>query len=363
MSVFTNPAYDQHELVAFGADRDTGLRAIIAVHDSTLGPGLGGCRMFPYSSDEAALHDVLRLSRGMTFKSALAGLPLGGGKSVIIGDSRSNKTPALMRAMGDFIHSLSGRYIAAEDSGTGVADMHIIAERTPFVSGIADSEHGGDPSPSTALGVFLAIQTAVRHKLKVNGCAGLRVAIQGLGHVGFHLAQLLRTDGARIYGADINAENLQRAVNELGVIPVKTNDILTLDVDILSPCAMGAVLNKDTIPNVRAGIIAGGANNQLAAEDDGALLQQLGILYCPDFLVNAGGIIDIHHQRAGSAENAKREHIERIAETLEEVLRRATDTKRTTQEISEELAQEFLKKPTGNKQRMPLSVIRQGTAD
>ncbi len=357
MSVFSAPAYDQHELVAFGSDRATGLRAIIAVHDTTLGPGLGGCRMYPYSSDEEALHDVLRLSRGMTYKSALAGLPLGGGKSVIIGDSRRDKTPALLRAMGDFIHSQGGRYVAAEDSGTGVADIRRMAERTPYVSGMDDSEYGGDPSPSTAYGVYLGIRTAVKHRLGVETCAGLRVAIQGLGHVGYYLARLLRADGAVVYGADINADNLRRAVEELDVIPVGTDEILFLEVDILAPCAMGAVLNDRSIPRLRAGIIAGAANNQLATAEDCARLQDHGILYCPDFLINAGGIIDVHHQRMGSADVTKGEHIQRIETSLAEVLRRADTGHCPTHQIAEDLAREYLQAGGPDPVAAPLSAV------
>ncbi|PLW82065.1 amino acid dehydrogenase [Kineobactrum sediminis] len=343
MSVFTAPAFDQHERVVFGSDRTTGLRAIIAVHDTTLGPGVGGCRMFPYLSDAAALHDVLRLSRGMTYKSALAGLPLGGGKSVIIGDSRRDKTPALMHAMGEFIDSQGGSYVAAEDSGTGVADIKLMAERTRHVSGVSDNEFGGDPSPSTALGVYLGIRTAIRHRLGAGSCAGLRVAIQGLGHVGFHLARLLCDEGAVVFGADLNKANLQRAVDQLGVIPVAVDDILFMEVDILAPCAMGAVLDNDSIPRLRAGIVAGAANNQLAAAEHCAQLQDHGILYCPDFLINAGGIIDVHHQRVGSADTVRLAHVKRIEITLAEVLRRSDASRSPTHEIAEELAREYLR--------------------
>ena len=326
MSVFSAPAFDQHELVAFGADKGTGLRAIIAVHDTTLGPAVGGCRMYPYASDEEALHDVLRLSRGMTYKSALAGLPMGGGKSVIIGDSRRDKTAALIRAMGEFVHSQGGRYVAAEDSGTGVADIRLMAERTPHVSGMNDNEFGGDPSPSTAYGVFLGIRTAVRHRLGVASCAGLKVAIQGLGHVGYYLA---------------------RAVDELGVLAVAADEIMGLEVDILAPCAMGAVLNDRSIAALRAGIVAGAANNQLATSEDSARLQDHGILYCPDFLINAGGIIDVHHQRIGSEDEIRRSHVERIEQTLSEVLLRADTTRRPTHEIAEDLAREYLRPQPG----------------
>tara|TARA_R100000005_G_C5003695_1_gene212222 strand:+ start:1987 stop:3084 length:1098 start_codon:yes stop_codon:yes gene_type:complete len=343
MSVFSAPAWDNHELVAFGSDARTGLRAIIAVHDSSLGPGVGGCRMFPYASDADALHDVLRLSRGMTYKSALAGLPLGGGKSVIIGDPRRDKTPALIRAMGDFVHAQGGRYVAAEDSGTGVEDLRRMAERTPHVSGIDDNEHGGDPSPSTAYGVFLAIRTAVQHRLGVASTCGLRVAVQGLGHVGYHLARHLRTDGAVVYGADVNPANITRASDELGVLPVDPAEILSLEVDVLAPCAMGAVLNARSIDSLRAGIVAGAANNQLDTAEDSARLQGHGILYCPDFLVNAGGIIDVHYQRAGLPAEAKRAHIERIVDTLAEVLHRADVTGRPSNEVAEALAVEYLR--------------------
>jgi len=342
MTVFSSPAFDKHELVSFHSDEKSGLRAIIAVHNTTLGPGVGGCRMYPYANDAEALHDVLRLSRGMTYKSALAGLPLGGGKSVIIGDPHTQKSRELMESMGDFINSQGGRYVAAEDSGTCVEDIRIMGERTAFVSGMDDNEYGGDPSPSTALGVYLGMRTAAKHRLGVDSLDGLSVAIQGLGHVGFYLARYLVADGATVYGADVNRRNLDRAVKELGLHAVEVKDILSMEVDILAPCAMGAVFNEQSIPNIRAGIIAGAANNQLASIDDGANLEGRGILYCPDFLINAGGIIDVHHQRTGSSDSVKREHIERIEITLAEVLRRADEKHGQTQLIAEGLAEEYL---------------------
>ena len=342
MSVLSAPAFDQHELVSFSCDKRSGLRAIIAVHDSTLGPAVGGCRMFPYASEEEALHDVLRLSRGMTYKSALAGLPFGGGKSVIIGNPHTHKTRPLMEAMGEFVNSQSGRYIAAEDSGTGVADIRVMSERTPWVSGMDDNEYGGDPSPSTALGVYLGIRTAVRHRLGNADVQGLSIAIQGLGHVGYYLARHLVADGARVYGADVNGANLERAIQELGITPVSAEQILGLEVDVVAPCAMGAVWNEQSIPGWRAGIVCGAANNQLATESDGSRLQDRGVLYCPDFLVNAGGIIDVHHQRIGSSETTKRAHIERIETTLSEVLKRSDLQQQQAHVIAEELAREFL---------------------
>ena len=343
MSIFSAPAFDGHELVAFCDDKRSGLRAIIAVHDTTLGPAVGGCRMYPYTSDVDALHDVLRLSRGMTYKSALAGLPLGGGKSVIIGNPQADKTNALLEAMGDFIESQGGRYVAAEDSGTGVDDIRVMAGRTGFVSGLEDNEYGGDPSPSTAYGVFLGIRTAVRHRLGVDSLSGLSVAIQGLGHVGYYLARYLVAENVRVFGADVNQANLERAVNDLGVVPVCVGDVLGLEVDVLAPCAMGAVLNSQSVPDIRAGIIAGAANNQLATDDDGSNLQDRGILYCPDFLINAGGIVDVYHQRTGSSEATRRSHIQRIETTLAEVLRRADECHLQTRVIAEQLAEEILR--------------------
>lgn len=343
MSIFSAPSYDGHELVTFGRDDRTGLRAIIAVHSSVLGPAVGGCRMYPYGGEDEALDDVLRLSRGMTYKSALAGLPFGGGKSVIIGDPREDKTDDLMRAMGDFVHSQGGRYVAAEDSGTGVADIRVMAERTLYVSGMDDNEFGGDPSPSTAYGVFLAICTAVRHRLGETSVEGLRVALQGLGHVGFYLAKFLVEGGAHVIATDVNEQNLRRAVGELGVKPVAPEDIISQEVDVFAPCAMGAVLNERNIARLRAGIVAGAANNQLATARDGANLRDRGILYCPDFLINAGGIIDVHHQRMGSPEGEKRAHIRRIGDNLQQVLVCADETNRQADVIAEELAEGMLR--------------------
>ena len=342
MSIFDAPAYDGHELVTFGKDADTGLRAIIAVHSTALGAAYGGCRMYPYASEAEALNDVLRLSRGMTYKSALAGLPFGGGKSVIIGDPRKDKTPELMHAMGEFIHSQGGRYVAAEDSGIGVADARMMAERTPYVSGIDDNAFGGDPSPSTAWGVFLAIRTAVKHRIGSDSLVGVRVAVQGLGHVGYYLAGYLVEAGATVLGTDVNEDNLRKAVEDFGIAALAPDAIVSVEVDVFAPCAMGAVLNADSIPTLRAGIVAGAANNQLATEADGESLQERGILYCPDFLINAGGIIDVHHQRLGSAESEKQAHIRRIEDTLIQVLQRADATRRRTNDIAEELARDVI---------------------
>ncbi|MFK7830852.1 MAG: Glu/Leu/Phe/Val dehydrogenase [Congregibacter sp.] len=342
MSVFSAESFDDHERVVFAADKDSGLRAVIAVHDTTLGPSVGGCRMFPYLSDAAALDDALRLSRGMTYKSALAGLPMGGGKSVIIGDPRRDKSPSLWKAMAEFVDGLGGCYVAAEDSGTSVEDLRCMATYTRFVSGIGATEYGGDPSPSTAHGVFLAIRAALQHRLANDDLGGVRVAVQGLGHVGFALSQMLRASGAVVLAADINEDNLRRAERELGVIPVSQQEILASDVDVFSPCALGGVLNEQSIPLLRAGIVAGAANNQLRSTSDGGQLAGRGILYCPDFLINAGGIIDVHYQRSGLDRAGLDAHLAGIATRLAEVLRRADASRLSTNDIAEQLAREIL---------------------
>ena len=248
MSVFSHSEFDNHQQVAFFNDKKSGLRAIIAVHNTNLGPALGGCRMWPYGSDEEALTDVLRLSKGMTYKSALANLQLGGGKAVIIGESRTQKTDDLLYAMGDFIEGLGGRYITAEDSGTSVTDILKMGQRTEHVSGVDKaSDHGGDPSPTTARGVFVSLREAVLHKLGRSDIKGLKVAIQGLGNVGYRLARYLHEAGATIYVTDIVKVNVDRAVRELGATAVSGEDIFGLDVDVFAPCALGAAINDNTI--------------------------------------------------------------------------------------------------------------------
>ena len=348
MSIFSNAAFDGHERVVFAENKAAGLRAIIAIHNTRLGAGVGGCRMFPYATEDEALRDVLRLSRGMTYKSALAGLPFGGGKSVIIGDPRCDKTPQLLAAMAEFIHGLGGHYVAAEDSGIGVEDIALMSRHTPYVSGLQEGvEHGGDPSPSTAYGVYLGIRTAVNYRLGTGSLAGLKVAIQGLGNVGFHLAGLLVAEGATVYGADVNPHNLQRASAEHGVVAVDVDSILGMEVDVVAPCAMGAILDANTVASLRAGIVAGAANNQLASDTQALDLLGRGILYCPDFLINAGGIIDVFHQRQGSEAALMREHINRIEANLQEVLLRSERDQRSPHVIAEELAEEFLLRESG----------------
>ena len=341
MSVFSHLEFDNHEQVAFCHDKESGLKAIIAVHNTNRGPSLGGCRMWPYASDEEALTDALRLAKGMTYKSAMANLNLGGGKAVIIGDPRKDKSPELLHALGGFVQKLSGRYITAEDSGTSVADIKIIGERTEFVSGIQDhDEHGGDPSPSTAYGTFVGIQAAVKHRLGRSNLAGIKVAIQGVGNVGLHLARHLKEVGAELFVCDIHQSHVDKAVNELGAIAVGTDEIYGLDVDVFAPCAMGAIINDKTLPQLQAKVVAGAANNQLATPTHGDLLFQKEILYAPDYVINAGGIIDIAYQRENGSKDAMRKHVEGIGTTLDEVFTQSLKKGQSPHIIADEIAKE-----------------------
>lgn len=348
MSVFTHPDFDGHEQVVFCHDKASGLRAIIAIHDTTLGPALGGCRMFPYASDDDALRDVLRLSRGMTLKSSLAGLKLGGGKAVIIGDPHTGKSQALLHAMGDFVDSVGGRYITAADSGTGEPEMQAFAQRTRHVIGatprttLDGSIASGDPSPSTALGVFVGLREAVRQRLGRADLQGLKVAIQGVGHVGLGLARHLKQAGAELWVCDIFDANVRQAVEELGANAVRPHDIYGLDVDVFAPCAMGGILNAETLQHLRAPVIAGAANNQLASPEIGVELQRRNHLYAPDYAINAGGIIDVYYQRVGGSAARIDAHVKGIGDTLREIFDRATASGEPTSIIADRLALERL---------------------
>ena len=322
-----------------------GLRSIIAVHNTKLGPALGGLRFFPYHSDEEALTDVLRLSEGMTYKSALANLPLGGGKAVIIGDPKKFKTRELLESFGDFINSLGGLYITAKDVGIEIEDLDVIATKTKFVQGTSAKTSGGDPSPVTAYGVYKGLQAAANHRWGSPSLKGRKVAIQGLGHVGYGVAKLLSEEGAEISATELNANILTKAREELHITPLAPDGWQATRAEIVCPCAMGATINKQTIPNLvknKVEIIAGGANNQLLdIRKDGERLREVGILYAPDFVINAGGIINIacelngHYNPAIAME--KTEHIYGI---LLEIFERASREDRPTSIIATEMARE-----------------------
>ena len=322
-----------HELIALRRDAKSGLSAIIAIHDSSLGPAIGGCRILPYPTSAAALVDVLRLSRGMTYKCAIAGIPYGGGKAVIVADPMQDKTPALLHAMGDFVESLGGRYIVSFDSGTTLEDIRVVAERTRFAAGIAEGYDNA--SASTALGVFHCMATAWR-AVSGRDLAGARIAIQGLGNVGARLAALLSKAEAELIVADVDGAK----VSAMRGTAAPSDRIHAADVDIFAPCALGAVLNERSIAELKARVVVGGANNQLATPEDANRLAARGILYCPDYLANAGGIIELHHQRAGSDGAALAAHVASLADTFGEVLDRATREGSTTAEVCDRMAEQ-----------------------
>ncbi len=336
--------FDNHELVLFGSDKATGLKAIIAVHDTTMGPACGGCRMWPYATEDEAVKDVLRLSRGMSYKNVMAGLPLGGGKSVIIGDPKKDKSEAMFRAFGRIIDSLGGRYIAAEDVGITVADVHTMGKETEHVAGLSKGEDAsGDPSPFTAYGVYLGIKAAAQHKLGTDSLKGLRVAVQGLGNVGSHLCRRLHADGAVLLVSDIYPEAVKRAVDEFGATAVDPAQIHAADVDIFAPCALGAVLSDVTLPQLKAGIVAGGANNQLAVDAIGRQLRDMKVLYAPDYVINGGGIINVSAEVTRDYDkDAVLKKVERIHGTLLDIFRRADAEDRPTNEIADQMARERL---------------------
>jgi leucine dehydrogenase len=292
--IFETLAQTGHEEVIFCHNKDAGLKAIIAIHNSVLGPALGGLRMWPYATEQEALNDVLRLSRGMTYKAAVSGLNLGGGKGVIIGDPNKDKSEALFRAFGRFVNSLNGRYITAEDVGIDVNDMEYVFRETEFVTGVHQVHGGsGDPSPFTAYGTLQGLMAALQVKFGNEEVGNYAYAVQGVGHVGMEFVKLLRERGAKVFVTDINADLVQRAVDDHGAEAVKPNDIYDVDAEVYSPCALGGTVNVDTLPRLKCKVICGAANNQLANDEIGYEVMNRGILYAPDYAVNAGGLMNV----------------------------------------------------------------------
>ncbi len=314
-----------HEQVAFCVDEQTGLKSIIAVHNTNLGPSLGGVRMWPYANEQEALKDALRLSRGMTYKSALAGLKLGGGKSVIIGDSRTQKTEALMRRFGRFVETQNGKYIAAEDVGMSPSDMQAIRKETKHVVGLPESDGGaGDPSPFTAYGVYMGMKAAAMKTTGEDSLEGFRVLVQGVGHVGAYLVGHLVREGAHVMVTDIHEQSLQKLAKQYPVEVVAPDAIYDLPMDVYAPCALGATLNDATLDKLRCSIVAGAANNQLADETiHGQRLMEKGILYVPDFLGNAGGIINCYYDLVGYDAKKVEHKVEEIYSTAMKVFEKA----------------------------------------
>ena len=340
--VFGQVSFDDHEQIVFCNDKDTGLKAIIGIHNSVMGPALGGTRMFNYSNEWEALNDVLRLSRGMTFKSAITGLNIGGGKAVIIGDAKTQKTPELMRKFGEFVHSLSGRYITAEDVGMETADMDIVRDVTPYVTGISEERGGaGNPSPVTAFGVYMGMKAAAKQQFGSDVLTGKKVLVQGIGHVGEALVEYLTKEGALVTISDINEERLYEVGQKYNATVYTGTDVYAEEVDIYAPCAMGATINDATIHKIKAKVIAGAANNQLANEVvHGAILQERGILYAPDFLINAGGIINVYAELAHYGKAEIMAKTENIYNTTLEIFDFAIANKMTTHQAALTIAQQ-----------------------
>ncbi|MEM6463335.1 MAG: Glu/Leu/Phe/Val dehydrogenase dimerization domain-containing protein [Pseudomonadota bacterium] len=337
--VFEHPDFDNHEKIVFAHDAKVGLFTVIAIHDTRLGPALGGCRMWPYQSADEALTDALRLSRGMTYKNAIAGLDYGGGKGVIIADSKEHKSPELLHAFGKTVDALAGLYITGEDVGLTPADIEEIGKETIHVRG-AKNRSRGDPSPYTALGVFEGMQSALRHRFGSADVSGRTVSLQGLGNVGFALARLLHQAGANLVVADINASVVEKATDEFGARSVDTTDAHKVEADIFAPCALGAGLNLVTIPELAAPIVAGSANNQLAEADDGQLLMSKDILYAPDYVINAGGVIALANEDID--ERVLDADVRAIGETLTTIFERAKEQNAPTQLIADRMAEERL---------------------
>ncbi len=341
MGVFDSVATEHHESVHFGIDHNSGLKSIVAIHSTVLGPSLGGTRFYPYVSESDALTDVLRLSKSMTYKAACAGLPQGGGKAVIIGDPAELASPDLFASYGDFIDGLAGRYITAEDVGTTVEDMEIVASRTRHVSGLSTAHGGsGDPSPATARGVLVS-QRAVATLLWGSGdLSGRRIAIKGVGKVGMALAGLLFDAGAELIVADINDGATEHAATRYGAKVVAVDEIHQVHCDIFAPCALGGDLNESTIPELRCTAVAGSANNQLATERDGDRLKDAGILYAPDFVVNAGGIINIAAEPGGYTLDKANTMIGAIFDNVTEILTTADRLGISTHTAAQRVADE-----------------------
>jgi leucine dehydrogenase len=340
--VFNSLSENSHEQVLFCYDAETGLKAIIAIHNTVLGPALGGTRMWVYKSEEEALRDVLRLSRGMTYKASISGLNLGGGKAVIIGDSKKDKTEAMFRKFGRFIKNLNGKYITAEDVGTTTRDMSYIRMETTHVTGLPESSGGGgDPSPVTAYGVFLGMKASLKERTGSDSLGGKRILVQGVGNVGEALVKLLAGENAKIFISDINDTQLQKVSGEFGCEIVEQSRIFDHDMDIYAPCALGAVLNSDSIARLKCSIVAGSANNQLEDEAiHGQLLLDKGILYAPDFLINAGGLINAYSEYQGYNRDRAMQDTERIYQLTLDIFKKSVRDGVTTVAAAKKIAEE-----------------------
>ncbi|VVT18316.1 Leu/Phe/Val dehydrogenase [Erythrobacter sp. EC-HK427] len=347
---WTEADWDAHERVEVVHDRASGLTAIIALHSTHLGPGAGGTRFWHYADPAGAMRDALRLSRGMSFKNAMAGLPMGGGKAVVMLDKDGTKTDAMLEAFGDAVEALNGRYVTAEDVGATVADMVKIAGRTRHVCGlpVSEGDAGGDPGPFTAMGIYHGIKAAVAHKLGKDSMAGVRVAVQGCGSVGGGVARLLAKDGASLIVSDINTKRAQALAQEIGGEAVDGDVVMGTECDVFSPNALGAILDDDGIARLDCAIVAGGANNQLARPEHGAMLHERGILYAPDYVINAGGIINVSleylcRQKGEPCDiNEVRKRIAQIPARLQSIWNTSEAESRPSNEVADAMAMELI---------------------
>ncbi len=344
MSIFEHSAFDDHEQISFWHRPELGLSAIVAIHSTALGPAAGGCRSWHYASDEAAIRDVLRLSRGMSYKNAMAGLALGGGKAVILRGEKKLDS-AQMRSFGEFVNTFGGRYITAEDVGMSVALMRDVAEVSAHVAGlpVAAGEAGGDPSPKTAYGTYVGIKAAVHERLQSNDLKGLTVAVQGVGNVGMHLCAYLHDAGCHLKVADVDEARVATAVERYGAEAVALDAIVTLDCDVLAPCALGGVIDQDNVGAIQASVIAGAANNQLATDAEGQALAARGILYCPDYVINAGGIINVAYEyenRGSEAEVLAK--VEEIGPRLQNIFADANRLSLSTNAVADKMAVQLI---------------------
>jgi leucine dehydrogenase len=360
LSVSNHPAYDGHEQVVCGSDAASGMRAIIAVHSTRRGPALGGCRMWPYEDTNEALTDVLRLSQGMSYKHAMADIGRGGGKAVIFGDPRRDKTPELLQAFGKFVDEFAGRYITAEDVGMSAEDLVLISEYTEHVAGLPTEFGGsGDPSPFTALGVLHGIVSAVAFRAGIAApvrfslmdhqfveppqvLEGVRIAVQGVGQVGGELCRFLKQVGAELIVTDVRDAYVARVCDRFGATAVRPDAIYDVEADVFAPCALGSVLSPSSVNRLKAGIVAGSANNQLASPDVAHLLHDCGILYAPDYVINAGGVINISYERETYDNARAAAHVSRIGEQLTDIFHRARLEDTNTAAIADEIAQRKL---------------------
>ncbi|WEX09939.1 Glu/Leu/Phe/Val dehydrogenase dimerization domain-containing protein [Chelativorans sp. AA-79] len=339
------PSFDGHERVWCGRDERRGLTAIVAIHDTTLGPALGGTRIWPHESFEAAVTDALRLSRGMTYKSAVAGLPLGGGKAVIVADAKTQKTPALLTAYAEMLTALEGQFITAEDVGMTLADADFLRERAPNVVGTSKGG-SGNPSPFTAEGVFLGIKKALKHRNGSARLSGIRVAVQGLGSVGWSLCEKLSREDADLIVTDLDAMRVEKARRAFGATAIAADEVVAAEAEVFAPCALGGVISQETLRSLKSGIVAGSANNQLARHEDARLLMERGVLYAPDYVINAGGLINVAAELSplGYDPEAVMARLGKIPTVLGEIFARAEAQKRPTNDIAAEIAMERIRR-------------------